>query len=35
MSKKALVYAVFAMLFAIVHAISAYKTGHSDNAFWV
>jgi hypothetical protein len=34
MSKKALAYGVFTMLFAIVHAISAYKTGHSDNAFW-
>lgn len=34
MSKKAKVYSLFIMLFAIVHAISAYKTGHSDNAFW-
>jgi hypothetical protein len=34
MSKKSFVYAVFVALFAIIHAISAYKTGHSDNSFW-
>jgi len=34
MSNKVLAYGVFTMIFAIVNAVSAYKTGHSDNAFW-